>query len=76
MAFSGTARWLCGGRLALKQRHLNLGIVMDNMVGRASTTNAKPFLKVRIPSDFRMFHCYVPFEASQKTQRISLQRII
>lgn len=48
---------LYGGRLALEQFHLSFGILADNVVGSAATPNAKPFLKLGIPSDFRMFHC-------------------
>jgi hypothetical protein len=46
----------CGGKLTLEQFHLSLSVLVDNVVRSPATPDAKPFLKVGIPSDFQMFH--------------------
>jgi hypothetical protein len=43
-------------KLALEQLHLGLGVLPHNMVRGSSAPHAKPFLKLWIPADFRMFH--------------------
>ena len=52
------ALWPVRGREArTRTSYFCLGILVDNMVGCPATSDAKPFLKLGVPSDFRMFHC-------------------
>jgi hypothetical protein len=51
--------WLFwGGRkLALEQLQLDLGVLLVDMVGGSTASQAKPFFKPWIPAKLRMFHC-------------------
>jgi hypothetical protein len=47
-----------GGRLklALEELHFRLSVLPDNVVRGQAALHAKPFQKLGIPTDFRMFH--------------------